>query len=253
MQALMLAAGVARRLYGGEGDTLPKALLQFDGKTLLQRHIEVLTRLGVSGLTVVVGHQRDIIEAELARVAPKGFAKTVFNPLYRETPIISLATGRDTMRSGEPVLFMDADVLYHDDLMECLIARAGDTCILMDRDFEPGAEPVKVCVRDGVLVDFGKKITETHDTVGEWPGFMLMSPDIAGRIAERADQMVAHDPPDYTYEEAMCFVLKASPPGTFGYEDITGIPWIEIDFPEDLERATNEIIRKITAYNPAGD
>ena len=42
---------------------------------------------------------------------------------------------------------------------------------------------------------------------------------------------------DVTYEEDMRDVLAAEPEGTFGYEDITGIPWIEIDFPSDLLRA----------------
>jgi choline kinase len=26
-------------------------------------------------------------------------------------------------------------------------------------------------------------------------------------------------------------------PTSFGYEDVTDIPWIEIDFPEDIQRA----------------
>ena len=252
MKAVMLAAGVGRRLYGDENEEPPKALLKFDGKTLLEHHIAVLQDLGVDELVIVVGHHREMIEDELARVAPVGFTRTLFNPRYRESPIISLARAGEVMRSGDKVLFMDADVLYHDDLMRRLIESRHETCILMDRDYEPGDEPVKVCVQDGVLVDFGKQVTEAHDTSGEWPGFLTMAPDVAARIAERADEMVALDPPDFTYEEAMCHVLKNSPPGTFGYEDITGIPWIEIDFPEDLEKAESEIRTKIAAYG-AGD
>lgn len=253
MKAVMLAAGVGRRLYGDENHEPPKALLKFDGKTLLEHHINILLALGVNELVVVVGHQRELLQAELARVAPDGFTRTILNPRFRESPIISLATAGEVMRSGEPVLFMDADVLYHSDLMQTLVKSPQQTCILMDRDFEPGAEPVKVCVRDGVLVDFGKQITEPYDTVGEWPGFLRMAPDIAVRIADRADEMVALDPPDFTYEEAMCYVLKNSPAGTFGFEDVTGIPWIEIDFPEDLERAQNEIRAKIAAYIPKAE
>ena len=30
-----------------------------------------------------------------------------------------------------------------------------------------------------------------------------------------------------------------------GVEDITGLPWIEIDYPEDIERASHEILPKI--------
>ena len=35
-------------------------------------------------------------------------------------------------------------------------------------------------------------------------------------------------------------------PEKFGFEDISGIPWIEIDFPEDIERAHREIIPKLS-------
>ena len=31
----------------------------------------------------------------------------------------------------------------------------------------------------------------------------------------------------------------------FGYEDITNLPWIEIDFPKDLEKAKNKILLEI--------
>jgi choline kinase len=42
-------------------------------------------------------------------------------------------------------------------------------------------------------------------------------------------------------------VLLAEPAGTFGFTDISGIPWVEIDFPDDLRRANSEIIKRILA------
>ena len=40
-------------------------------------------------------------------------------------------------------------------------------------------------------------------------------------------------------------VLLSEPPGTFGAEDVTGIPWIEIDFPSDLIRAERHVLPHI--------
>ena len=37
----------------------------------------------------------------------------------------------------------------------------------------------------------------------------------------------------------------AEPPGTFEVEDITGLPWVEIDFPEDLDKATSEVFPRL--------
>lgn len=48
------------------------------------------------------------------------------------------------------------------------------------------------------------------------------------------------------YEHALRDLLPGDPE-RFGYEDITGLPWIEIDYPEDVERAGNEIEPRLVA------
>ena len=40
-------------------------------------------------------------------------------------------------------------------------------------------------------------------------------------------------------------MLLAAPPGNFAVEDVTGLPWVEIDFPEDLEKARSEILPRL--------
>ena len=43
-------------------------------------------------------------------------------------------------------------------------------------------------------------------------------------------------------EESIRNVLISSPPNRFGFEDITGLQWIENDFAEDIARAKREIL-----------
>jgi len=248
MKAIMLAAGVARRLYGDENDNLPKALLEFEGKTLLARHIEILRQLGVDELVMVVGHRKEDLFAEIGSVAPEGFVRTIFNPRYKEEPILSLAAAGDELRSGDDALFMDADVLYHPEMMRRLIESPFENCFIMDRDFELGNDPVKLCILDGEPVDFGKQVTENYHVIGEWPGFLKMSPEIAAKIADAAERHAGAEDMIPSYEPAMCDVLTTEPVGTFGVEDITGIPWIEIDFPDDLIRAEEIIYPKVTDF-----
>ena len=50
---------------------------------------------------------------------------------------------------------------------------------------------------------------------------------------------------DEPYEEVFRQVLQQEPQGTFGVEDVTGLPWIEIDFPEDRERAEKDILPRL--------
>ena len=53
---------------------------------------------------------------------------------------------------------------------------------------------------------------------------------------------------DVIYEQAMRDVILAA--DAFGFEDVTGLPWIEIDFPEDLERAHGEILPRLVGLPP---
>jgi choline kinase len=144
---------------------------------------------------------------------------------------------------------MDADVLYHPDLMERLIRSRYENCFLLDREIEPGEDPVRLCIRDGKPVDFGKGVEGDFDVVGEWPGFLRLSPRIAARVADATEAYVERGDVGVTYEEAVRDVLVDEPPDTFGYEDITGIPWIEIDFPSDLLRAEKQILPRILAQS----
>ena len=47
------------------------------------------------------------------------------------------------------------------------------------------------------------------------------------------------------YEEAIRDALLTSPRRTFAFEDITGLPWIEIDFAADVDCAEAEIQPRI--------
>lgn len=241
MKAIMLAAGVGKRLFGEDENPPPKVLMEFSGRSLLARHIDNLQALGVHELTMVLGHRRHVIEAAATDLSPPGFVKFVYNPRFLEGSVISFRSAAEVLASGQRVLFMDADVLYHPDLLERLVGSAHENCFLLDRDFEDGEDPVKLCIRDGQPVEFGKRVEGDFDFMGEWPGFMAMSGDIAGKTAAAA-RIVEEGDPMAPYEDAMARVLVSEPPGTFGFEDVTGVPWIEIDFPEDRVRAERAIL-----------
>ncbi len=246
MKAFMLAAGIGRRLYGNQHEEPPKVLLRFEGETLLRRHIRFLREFGVGELVMILGYKQDDILAEAASAGAGDYVRGVYNPRFREGPILSLWTGCEVLRSGEPILFMDSDVLYSPPLLRRLIEDTSENCFLFDRRIVPEEDPVSLCIRGGTAVDFGKGVEGEFDAVGEWPGFMKMSARVAARVADAADSFVADDRLGVAYEETMRAVLKSEPPGTFGYVDVSDVPWIEIDFPSDLERAKHIIMRRIS-------
>jgi len=79
---------------------------------------------------------------------------------------------------------------------------------------------------------------------------MKLSPPIARAIGEATERLVDEGRVDVTYEVAMRDVMVSEPVGTFGVEDISGIPWIEIDFPSDLLRAEQHILPRLSETFP---
>ena len=69
MKVLLLAAGVGRRL-GDPTRQLPKALLPFGEKSLLQRHFEILQSFAVTDISVTVGHLANAIREECYEFTP---------------------------------------------------------------------------------------------------------------------------------------------------------------------------------------
>lgn len=241
-QAVILAAGVGRRLNGSAGPR-PKALLSFGGQTLLARHIAALRACGVADVTVVVGFEAGQIEAA---AAGEPGVRLLPNRDYREGSVVSLWAARDVLRAGRPVVLMDADVLYDARLLGRLMASVHPNALLLDRDIEPGDEPVKLCIRDGGIVDFHKRPQARHDWHGESVGFFRFTPDAAADLAARCEDYVAGGRRALEYEEPIRDMMQSAPPGLFGFEDITGLPWTEIDFPEDVAKA-NTLLPRLAA------
>jgi choline kinase len=245
MKVALLAAGVGRRL-DPSGNAPPKALLRFAGDSLLKRHLDILVEFGLVDVTLVVGHRAEEIERELAAIGATDLVRTRFNPDYRTSSLLSLWTLREVLAAGEPVLYMDADVLYDWRLLERLLRSPEDDCILIDRDIDPDNEWLDVRVREGRIVAFDKGVTlDDYDVRAEWVGFARFSAGAAARVAGAIEGYVESGRVDASYEAPMRDVILETP--AFGLADATGLPWIEIDFPADLRRAQREILPRLVS------
>ena len=239
MRAVILAAGVGRRL----GHDKPKILLEFGGRTLLERHLAILSALGVREVAIGIGHEALAIERALGALGQTDVS-TIYNPDYEQGSILTLWRVREALTAGGPVLLMDGDVLYDHRVLAPLAETHHTDCLLVDRAYEPGDEPVKVGVVDGAPADFGKTIDPALEPYGESVGFFRLSEGMAKTLVETAERMIEQGGSERPMEDAVAVVIRtANPP--FGFEDVTGHPWIEIDFPEDVERAESDILPKL--------
>ena len=238
--AIILAAGVGQRL-GGAG---PKILLEFGGRTLLERHIRALHAEGVTDIALTIGHDSHLIRGELQRLQLIDRIALVENPRYREGSIVSVAVQRARLAGGQTALLMDGDVLYDRRMIARLLAATPENVLLLDRAIEPGDEPVKICLSGNDIVDFAKRPSASHDRHGESVGFFRFSPTMAAALADRVDAYVEAGQSALEYEAAIRDLILAQP-RRFGCEDISDLPWTEIDFTGDVVRAREEILPRL--------
>jgi len=222
----------------------PKALLEFGGRTLLARHLEALEVQGIRDVAITVGHRRELIEAELSRLGRQDRVALVENPRYREGSLVSLWVQSEWLHAGRPVLLMDGDVLCDTRMVAALLAAAHENVLLVDRDIEPGDEPVKVCFRDNAIVDFRKRPERAHDWHGESVGFFRFSAAMSAKLAKRCVAYVEAGQTGVEYEEAIRDLILAEP-ACFGAADVSDLPWIEIDFEADVLRARQEVLPRL--------
>jgi choline kinase len=244
MRAIILAAGRGMRLQQTEDQHQPKCLLPFGGMTLVERHLRLLAAVGVTDIVLALGFRHELVEAELDRLGWLPRPEIVLNPRFELGSVLTVHTVADAMIRGGDVLLMDADVLYDARIASALVA--GSTPVnrvLIDRDFEAGDEPVKVCVRDGVPIELRKQLAGDlqFDTIGESIGFFRFDEGGARRLASLVEGYVATDRGHMPHEEAVRdLILERSQ--VIEVSDVTGAPWIEIDFPTDVVRAAQEVL-----------
>ena len=240
MKAVILAAGVGRRLH-----TLtqhhPKCLIPIGGTTLLVRYLEALEHVGVSQLTIVVGYKQELIREAVASWSGSIPVHFLVNEEYERGSIVSLWVARQALLDNDTVI-MDADVLFHPSILERLVASSHPNALLMDDTVVQDTEECMVVVRQGRVIALTKQMPDTYDECGEGVGFLKLSRHDVPSLLKSVEVRISQSLLDMEYEDALQDFFQAT---SVGVEKIGGLPWIEIDFPEDVVHAENDVLPKL--------
>ena len=234
MKAIILSAGQGSRL-GNLTHDRPKCLIEFNGRSLLDRQLDTLDACGIDEVVVVTGFRDDQIEASLARRIGGPRVRTVFNPFYKVADNLgSLFIARDEL-AGD-VLVWNGDTLVSDDLMADVVANAGRDGICVTIDRKPGYDDddMKVIADDdGRLRAIGKRIKDGVNA--ESIGLLAFRGDGASRFRGAIERAMR------TTEGTTIWYLRVihhlAQNGEVWTLDIAGGEWGEVDFPEDLASA----------------
>lgn len=236
MKAILLAAGVGRRI-GGAVEGRPKCLLTLGGRSLAERLVSSLARAGVRETTIVTGHRAELIEQALGgehRGMPLRYA---FNPEFTKGAILSLWAGRAAF--DDDVLVMDADVLCGDAMIERLVRSPHRNCFLLDGRVEGSGEEQMLMAREGRVYDIARNKKPGYDLYGESVGFLKVSREDGPRLLAALRTCLDAGRDRIEHEEAYPIFMREC---VVGYERADDLPWMEIDFPEDVAQAEREIL-----------
>jgi len=232
--AVILAAGVGKRLRPFT-ETRPKSLIVIGGLSLMERHLGMLAAEGVNRAVIVIGHCGEQIRERCGTTL--GDLEILYeeNPDYERGSILSLRAGLDAL--GNPVsgaIWMDADVLCHPRVLGSLLTPEAPLTFLLDPTFDSTGEEMVLGVRGPRVLRIERGLRGDYDLTGESVGFFAVSGGLLDDLRRHLAGFVASGRLDAEYEEAVDELL---PSIEAGYIDIGGLPWTEIDFPEDLEKA----------------
>lgn len=240
MRGIILAAGKGSRLNGTAGES-PKCLVEAGGVTLVERQIRALRASGIDDITVVVGCQAERVR----RVCGHGITY-VENVRYAQTnSMYSLWMARPLLYEGFVVL--NCDVLFHPVLLDDLLSSRHENALLLayrEANQAPfGDEEMKVRVRCGRVQDMSKTM-DPAEADGENLGIVKFGPHGAAVLVGIMDRLVAAGGLRDWAPRAFAEFARTHPLHAVGTR---GFPWIEIDFPEDYQRAIRDVLPEIEA------
>lgn len=236
MKAVLLAAGSSTRLYPLTHDT-PKCLLEVGGQTLLEHQLDALTLCDVAEVVVVTGYLSHLIEEKIEAIKSRyRFAFTfVSNPLFASTNnIYSLAVAGEHLHA-HAFICLHADVLFHPLILQTAARNEDDVCLIADRAVLE--ETMKLKARGNDVLAIGKHVTMVEAT-GTFLGIAKFSEAGSRRMFAEVAKLIQAGETNLYFTAGVERLIAADFP--VQVEFISGLPWIEIDFAEELAYARSQ-------------
>jgi len=230
--AIVLCAGGGTRLRPLTDDR-PKALVDVGGETILHRAVRLLLAAGVREIVVATGYRAEAVRAALAECP----AKVTFchNVDFASTQnSISLLHCADAVR-GRPFFKLDGDVLFHPTLLARMEHDRAPLSVAVERRDDLGDEEMKVVFGGKLIEAFGKKL-DPRKCYGESIGIERLGGEAGTSLFDAIRAAYQKGRTDLYYEDVYSDLIALGLEATL--IDVSDLPWIEIDTPDDLARAT---------------
>ena len=174
-KTLIVAAGLGSRLKD-HTENLPKCMLDFGGKTLLERQIQAYKDCGVNNITVVRGYKKNKINYKNLNY--------IDNKDYENNNILnSIFYGEEVINGN--IIIAYSDILFESSVVKRLLESDHDISIVVDIDWRgyyvgrkdhPLSEAENVIFNsNNEVIKIGKIATEKEEVHGEFIGMIKLN------------------------------------------------------------------------------
>jgi choline kinase len=247
MKAIILSAGQGSRL-GHLVDDRPKCLIDFNGRSLLDRQLDTLEANGVHEAVVVTGFHDELVSEAIAARSGGPRVRTIFNPFFKVADNTgSLFMAREEL--GGDCLVWNGDTLVSRELMRRVVAnRQAGICVTIDRKPTYDEDDMKVVEESGLLKAIGKRLSMDRVNA-ESIGLLAFRSGGAEQFREAIERAMRS--PEGTTIWYLRVIHQIAQSGDVWTLDIRGEQWGEVDFPADVEAARALTARWDTADKAA--
>ena len=174
-KALIVAAGLGSRLKA-HTENIPKCMLDFGGKTLLERQLSAYRDCGIDNISVIKGYKKNKINYKNL--------KYFYNKDYENNNILnSIFCGEKAINGN--VIIAYSDILFESSVVRRLLDSNYDISVVVDIDWRgyyvgrkehPVSEAENVIFNsNNEVIKIGKIATEKKEVHGEFIGMMKLT------------------------------------------------------------------------------
>lgn len=243
MQAIILAAGLAKRLRPLT-DTTPKCLLEVNGKNLLHRTMENVIANGITNFVFVTGYRENMIKNYLKENFSDYKIQFLSNPDFaNNNNSYSLWMTKNFITKD--VILLDSDILFDKGIIKELLDSQHENCLAVNFETELDEEQIKVVLDDNKKILEISKVTDLKKSAGESIGIEKFSLDFMEELYKVLDRKIINERNvnefyEKSFEEVIQSKKSANSERNSIYAiDVSHYKCMEIDTVEDYERAKN--------------
>lgn len=238
IKVILLVAGEGTRLRPFTLDR-PKCMVEIEGKSLLERQLEVLNNEGLNDVVMIGGYKCEMLK--------KYGYKIIENSRYFETNMLWTLFCAEGELEGE-VIVSYGDIVYSKRVIRALLDSNSDIAVTIDKDWESywrsrsedplnDAETLKIR-KDGTISEIGQKPKSIDEIEGQYMGLMKFSDRGLKQIKEIFHRSIK-DINILGKDAENAYMTDLLQAAVEQNKKVTAVPifgeWIEIDTVSDLQ------------------